>query len=400
MNKPKSKSFRILYAAGPGNVIGTYKHWVNGQDDTSEVAVTYSEQFYNLCRILDAEAYVISSFNQKEILRDDEFTIEHRPMLFQSSSRIITHLNQLWYGLGLIVSACVWKADVAVVMDGTAHWFVLSILPFLGVKIVPSLHCTLWRKYIPQKTTEKIISRLNKDFFASICTAILTVSKDISEQVEQCAGGKSQPIFQFLPIYRRTFFEGITPPDEERSPFTVLFVGRIETNKGVFDLVKIAQRFLSEGRQDIRFDVCGTGSALESLRFAAKESGIDSFFICHGHCKQPQMREMFSRAHVVIVPTTTAFVEGFCKVVAEGILAGRPVVTSSVIPALSYVSDAIVEVKPDDVQGYGDALLKLYGDRDFYEQKRQNCFQLQEQFYDTSRSWEAALKSVLTTINK
>jgi glycosyltransferase involved in cell wall biosynthesis len=110
------------------------------------------------------------------------------------------------------------------------------------------------------------------------------------------------------------------------------------------------------------------------------------------------MREMFNRAHVVIVPTKTDFVEGFNQVVVEGVLSGRPVVTSAVCPALSYVKEAVVEVPPDDIQEYGNALLKLCDDRRFYGEKQRSCLTLQEQFYDSSRSWGAVLKSVLVGI--
>lgn len=85
---------------------------------------------------------------------------------------------------------------------------------------------------------------------------------------------------------------------------------------------------------------------------------------------------------------------------AEGILSGRPVVTSRVCPALSYVRDAVVEVPPDDIEGYGNALLRLCDDREFYEEKRRSCLRAQEQFYDISQSWGAALKSVLVKIQE
>jgi len=80
-----------------------------------------------------------------------------------------------------------------------------------------------------------------------------------------------------------------------------------------------------------------------------------------------------------------------------GILSGRPVVTSDVCPALSDVQAGVVAVLPDDINGYGDALLKLCDDREFYEQKRGNCLALQEQFYDPSRGWGATLKSILVS---
>jgi hypothetical protein len=65
---------------------------------------------------------------------------------------------------------------------------------------------------------------------------------------------------------------------------------------------------------------------------------------------------------------------------------------------VSYVRDAVVEVPPADLSGYGDALMQLCDDPTFYEIKRRGCLALQEQFYDDSHSWGAALKSILVAI--
>jgi glycogen(starch) synthase len=390
-----SKKLRILYAAGCGNVIGTYKHWVVGEDDPSQLSNTYSGQFYDVCRDLDAEAYVISSCEERKSLQDGRFLIEHRPIPLRSSSGLLYHLGQLWYGLWLIASAIRFRADVAVVSNGTTHWFILSLLPWFGVAVIPSLHCTLWRKYIPKRKVEELILKLSHYFFASSCTAILTISDDISNQVAELTDNKHGKILKFSPTYRRDQFAGIDSPDKKRKPFRVLFASRIEQDKGVFDLLEIAKRLATLGRQDITFELCGDGSALESVRVAAKLEGIDSHFVCHGHCNKQKMSQILNRMHVVIVPTKSDFIEGFNKVVAEGILSGRPVVTSGVCPAIYSMQDAIVEVPPDDINSYTDALLKLCDDHEFYEQKRESCLGVQSQFYDTQRSWGTLLKSVL-----
>ncbi len=395
-----SNTLRVLYAAGPGDVMGTYRYWVKGQDDPSQVSKTYSSQFYEVCRALDAQAYVISSCSEKKFLRDGQFTIEHRPISLRKAKGLLYHLGQLWYGLQLIASAVRFKANAAVVADGTTHWFVLSLLPLLGVQVIPSLHCGLWRKYMPQRRADKLILKLSQYLFANCCAAILTVSDEISEQINQLTANRHCLMRRFSPVYRREQFAGLDAPSEERSPFRVLFAGRIERDKGVFDLLEIAKRMKTLGREDITFDLCGNGSALEDLRLAALQAGVDSFFVCHGHCNKTQMRQMFNQAHAMIVPTRTDFAEGFNKVVAEGVLSGRPVVTSAVCPAVSYVRDAVVEVQPDDLMGYGEALMQLCDDPSFYEQKQRGCLTLQEQFYDDSKSWGAALKSILVAIQE
>jgi glycosyltransferase involved in cell wall biosynthesis len=100
----------------------------------------------------------------------------------------------------------------------------------------------------------------------------------------------------------------------------------------------------------------------------------------------------------VIVPTTTHFVEGFNKVVAEGVLAGRPVITSSVCPALEYVREAVIEVPPDNAVAYGDAILRLKSDAAVYESKRLGCASIRAQFYDVNLGWGRVTERAITLI--
>ena len=110
------------------------------------------------------------------------------------------------------------------------------------------------------------------------------------------------------------------------------------------------------------------------------------------------MRRIYHHAHTVVVHTTSDSVEGLNKVVIESVLAERPVITSSSCPAIEYVRDACVEVPPDDVKGYGDAILRLADDADFYEQKRKSCAAAGAQFYDPARGWGATFRRVLEAI--
>jgi glycosyltransferase involved in cell wall biosynthesis len=241
--------------------------------------------------------------------------------------------------------------------------------------------------------------QLGRRLFAKDALAILVASADIAEQLDQLTQSRSLSCVPFLPTYRRTEFACIRPPERnDNLSFKVLYAGRIERNKGVFELLEIARRFGAEAHQNISFDICGAGSALEELKALSQKAGVDSTFLCHGHCNKQQMQQMFSQSHTVIVPTTTDFIEGFNQVVAEGILSGRPVITSAVCPAIAYLHNAVVEVPPNDTKAYGDAILKLRDDQVLYEQKRQACLDMQEQFYDPANSWGIALKSVLESM--
>ena len=112
------------------------------------------------------------------------------------------------------------------------------------------------------------------------------------------------------------------------------------------------------------------------------------------------MKDMYSRSHVVVVPTRTDFVEGFNQVIAEAVLAHRPVITSAVCPALDYVREAAIEVAPDDVAAYGDAILSLCDDSALHESKISACESLRSQFLDLDNAWNAQLAIALDGIRR
>ena len=394
-NESNHRPLRVMYAAGPGDIIGTFRHWRDGCDDPGQVAMTYSGQFYDVCRALGADGYAIASHPRREVVRDEQFRIEHRAIPFTKGPAPLYHFGQLLSALRVVIGALRFRADALIICDGTCHWFPLRVLPKLGVQVIPTVHCTLWRKSAPPPgRLRRLLNKLDRPFWKRSVSAILSASSDITRQIDQLTAGAHRPVIEFLPTYRPGTFESDSPP-ERNKPFRVLFAGRIELFKGVFDLLAISRRLKEAGRPEIEFDLCGTGSAMEQLKRATDEAGVADRFRLHGHCDRSTMRAMFRQCHVLIVPTTSDFAEGFNQVVVEGVLAGRPVITSDVCPALDYVEDAVVRVPPDDVEAYQQAIVRLFEDPKLYDEKRRACLALQSQFYDPSKGWAAGLRQAL-----
>jgi glycosyltransferase involved in cell wall biosynthesis len=175
-----------------------------------------------------------------------------------------------------------------------------------------------------------------------------------------------------------------------------MFAGRVERYKGVFDLLDIAAILESREPGRFVFEVCGSGSALDELRKAVAERGQTRLIRLTGWLNREQMAQAYGRSHVVITPTTSSFSEGFCQVAAESILAGRPLVASRVCPAVDHLGGALVQVRPDDIEGYAEAIRLLANDSALYEEKRSACSMVAEPYYDWNEGLGGMVLRVLS----
>src|SRR5215469_1749094 len=201
-SRPK-RPLRLMYAAGPGDIIGTFRHWREGRDDPGQVAMTYSGQFYDVCRELGAQGYAIASHPRQETVEDGAFRIQHRPIRFMKGPSPLYHLGQMLSALGMIGSALRFRADALVICDGTCHWFCLRVLPWLGVRVIPTLHCMFWPQSAPPPgRLKRLLNRLDLPFWRRSAKAVLSASCDINAQLDQLTGAQHAPIVDFLPTYR------------------------------------------------------------------------------------------------------------------------------------------------------------------------------------------------------
>lgn len=389
-----SYRFNIAYAAGPGDIVNTFKHWQQSEDDPSQVAITYSGQFFELCRRIGARGIAISSNPDKAAITTDQFHVENVPVKADGSGAGF-HTLQVRKSVQFLTRARRLGADTFIVSDATGHWFPFSWYKRQHEVFIPSIHCVLWSRFSPLTPVRKILNLLERSFFRRHAAGILCVSSQILSQVNIIAGSRKIPARLFTPAYRPDTFKHISAPPANAAGFNVFYAGRLEKEKGIYDLLQVAISLKKRNISDIRFDILGNGSEEEMLRLKTKQAGVQDIFRIHGYCRRDRVLEALNNSHVVVVPTSTEFHEGFNKVVAEGILSGRPVITSSACPALNCVQEAVMEVPPDDAAGYEHAILQLRDNPDLYQKKRDACKPLGNQFYDHACSWEAGLESIL-----
>lgn len=390
------KRLKIAFISGPANIAEIYRDW---SDKRQQVyfGTDYMKQFLQVAADLNAESHVVTWHGDKRsIAREGAFLFDNRPITQAGGARY--YLDHLWWHLKLLPALLRFRPDILMLTGNQNMWWTLAPVRWQGAKVLISYHSVVWPKYGRVKRMWRLLIGLNRLLIVRHAKAVLETSHDIRRQIVELLGKDRDKveIVAHLPTYSPAQFAPITPPDgPPRRPFRTFFLGRIETNKGVFDIVEIARRLQGERPGQYRFDLCGSGGDLAALRRRVDELGLGEVVGVHGYSSPEKVQVLLSASHACIVPTRREYEAGFEMTCSESILAGRPLITSEVCPAIHYMREATLEVAPDDVDGYHDAIVRLSEDDALYDRLQKACAPLQRQFYDRENSWYSAMRGAI-----
>jgi glycosyltransferase involved in cell wall biosynthesis len=391
-----ARPLKIAYVSGPANIEIIYREW-SEKKRQEYFGTDYMKQFLDVASDLKGESYVVTWHGDRpSLVRHGKFVFDNRPLTSQRGLRY--HLGMVGWHLRVLPKLLHFRPDILLLTGNEDMWWMLAPVRWAGSKIIISYHSVVWPKYAPLKRLARLFIALNRVFILRHAKAILATSNDIRIQVEELLGRDLArvPLLSHLPSYRPEQFATISFPEgPPRRPFRTVFMGRIEANKGIFDIVDIARRLQQERPGEFKFDLCGSGGQLETLRDRVADLGLAGAVAVHGQCGPEQLRALLSASHACIVPTRSDFVAGFEMTCSEAILAGRPLITSAVCPALHYLRPASIEVPPDDVDAYHDAIVSLSDDDALYVKLQSATTPLQDQFYDRANSWYAAMRKAI-----
>jgi glycogen(starch) synthase len=394
---PTLKPLRIVFLAGPGDALAAFEYWKNGEENPAILSVGYSTQFYQVCHEVGGTALTISTHARLGSSSGNGISVENRGDPFAGKRGARYHLQHIAYAQTVLDEVRRFDANVLLIAQ-EPHPPLLSSLYRNDISVIQALHCPLWSEFGTISPGQRLLLQLMSDFYANRKVVVMSASADVTTQVRRLSGPQGCSVVEFFPSYRRESFHGIDPANHGIKPFRVFFAARIERAKGIFELLEMARRLHALGRTDILFDVCGDGSSFAELQRQTVNAGLQSSLLLHGWCEPDVMRQHLSRSHVVIVPTNREFGEGFNQVVVEGLLAGRPVLTSEVCPAVRYVRPAVLLHGPDDVDGYCRSIIQLADDQERYRALQSQAAPAVEKFLDDTNSYATALRHVLTAL--
>jgi len=386
-------ALRVLYAIGPGDVVTMYRELMEGSESTLQLHKDFSKLFLDWCLENNVIAHLVSSHGNRDKFRDGQFLLENRPKpALSSRGGLLYHIGELLYAIGLTKTAIGMRARVCIVDSGTTDWIFLSLLPVFGTKVIAVMHNSLWASgFQPRSFMQRFLSATNGFFFRHVASATVNVSPECERQVREVARKLNGAIYQFRAQYRQGIFDQVKPPRAHGvRPLRVMFLGRVEEFKGVLMIPEIALKLHREFPDQFTWKIVGGGRALEPLRNKIAALRLNNVEVT-GRLPNADLMEAFGWPHMMIAPTTSGFQEGLAMTVAEGVLAGRPGVVSTVVPAWEVLGDAAIVAQAENVDSFVEIFRRLLLEPEYYEACRRATTAVQGQFYDVELGLGAVL---------
>lgn len=232
-----------------------------------------------------------------------------------------------------------------------AHWWFPSGLSAALTRAGRPLVVTMHGSDVRLAGSSVLGPRLFR-FVARRAAAMTTVSGWLADRVRDLYPGTPIAIAP-MPVDTTLF----KPSNGEREA-AALFVGRLNAQKGVRDLIRVMAH-----AGDLRLDVVGDGPDRASLESLASEVGVADRIRWHGALSQELVARLYARAALLVVPSRD---EGLGLVVVEALLSGTPVVayrSGGVTELIQHDATGLL-VEPGDTAALGAAIASLGTDTD------------------------------------
>ncbi len=149
----------------------------------------------------------------------------------------------------------------------------------------------------------------------------------------------------------------------EEPVLRILFLARLERDKGVLDTLEAARTLLLRGAS-VSLTIAGDGPAMADVRSAVARTNSGDRIALAGYVRGDAKRELLRGHHVYCFPS--GYGEGMPNSVLEAMALGMPVVTCAVGGLADFFEDGRMGylVPPRDAARVAEALARLSGDRE------------------------------------
>jgi len=178
-------------------------------------------------------------------------------------------------------------------------------------------------------------------------------------------------------------------------PVRLLFVGWLERDKGVFELID-ACRQLAAGRR-FTLDLAGEGHASSAARALVAHHGLGDVVRFRGWLRAEHLHQALRDADVLVLPS---WAEGLPNAMVEAMAARLALVVSRVgaIPDVITDRHSGLLVAPRDTQALRQALAEILDDRELRDRLAAEAYQIAEREFGVERAVDRLIEEIDHTI--
>jgi len=208
--------------------------------------------------------------------------------------------------------------------------------------------------HLPSFLEKIVIEKLWKDTgrILSSFDQVTTPTRRAAELLEKSTGMEN--VLAISCGIDATMFANPTPTTNK--PFRILFLGRLDWEKHIHNLLRAVAKFPPEIEYFV--EIAGNGSQKKYLTELAKELKISDRVTFLGHISEEELPLAYERATVFAMPSI-AELQSIATM--EAMASGGPVVAANAmaLPHLVHDGDNGYLFEPDDVDDFSECLLRI-----------------------------------------
>jgi len=219
-----------------------------------------------------------------------------------------------------------------------------------GGRVIYHIHpCAFWDFYVHGGWLRRLAIRAT----LARADAVIVLTGHMKEKIRRIA--PHVPLF----VVPNPIDLGRAPSPVPREPATIVFLGWLVPNKGVFELVDAISR-VRERIPEVKAVFAGSKDD-GTLRKHVARSGLTDAISFPGWLSPEAVAALLARATVLALPS---YSEGVPMSILEALACGTPIVATSVggIPEILTNERNALLIRPRDVEALNQALLRLLSD--------------------------------------
>lgn len=293
-----------------------------------------------------------------------------------SAASLISHSRRLFFTrrnmagggllgfLYLIAVRTLHAIWIALRIRGNNYDLAIATSPFV-FDLVPLIFCKAKQKgaivyhVIPERkalnfatrvrfTLAALESKISLRLIRWVCDFIITGNDHAKRQLEEIAPGK--PVVILHAGFNTAILDRI--PDQIKNPNQACFLGRLTSQKGIFDLVEVMDR-ISRVAPEFRLIIMGSGPEREALAAAIKQRNLTSIEL-KGFVSDEEKYTLMKQSGFFFFPS---YEEGWGIALAEAIYCGCKAVTYELPHYRSVFGEHPIYVELGNAAQFADRLL-------------------------------------------